>query len=127
MTQIITLDKIAAAAILNQQKMRKCPFMITSNWRGKRKIFSLVAIIFFCTLSVFTADVSDLREELELISCPDSGMDHNLTAGVVNGVAVEPELICMVCSHQSEASVQVVSMGRLSKDFRAPPSFSPLS
>jgi hypothetical protein len=96
--------------------------MTASDWRRKRKILSLV--ILFCTLFAFTADVFDLREELELLSFPDSSMDHSVTAGVIDSVAIEPEPIRMVCSLQPEASVEVSSIDRLSNGFRAPPSLS---
>jgi hypothetical protein len=36
--------------------------MTVSDWRRKRKILPLFVLI--CTLSAFTADVFDLREEL---------------------------------------------------------------
>jgi hypothetical protein len=118
--QIIRLDKIASAAILESEDRESKSFMTASDWRRKRKILSLV--ILFCTLSAFTVDVFDLREELGILSYPDSGMDDNITTGVINSVAIEPEPIRMACSVQPEASVEVASIDRLSNGFRAPPS-----
>jgi hypothetical protein len=96
--------------------------MTASGWLRKRRILSFV--IFFCALSAFTADVFDLCKELDILSCPDDGMDDNVKAGVINSATIEPEPIRMLCSVQPQASVEVSSMHRLPSGFRAPPSFS---
>jgi hypothetical protein len=96
--------------------------MTASDWRRKRRILPFV--ILFCTLSAFTADIFDFREELELFSCPDSGTDHDVIAGVMSSVAIEPELICLFYSAQPAAFVEVSSMHRFANGFRAPPSLS---
>jgi hypothetical protein len=113
---------MAAVAMLDSEDRESKSFMTVSDWRRKRKILPLVVL--FCTLSAFAADVSDLREELEILSCPDSGMGDNITAGAITSVAVEPEPNRMVCPVQSEASVEVASVDRLANGFRAPPSLS---
>lgn len=96
--------------------------MTVTDWRRKRRILSLVVL--FCTLAAFAVNVFDVREDLELLSCPDNGMDHNVMACVMNSVAVEPVLLRTLCSVQPDASVEVASVDRSSNDFRAPPSLS---
>ena len=81
--------------------------------------------IFFITLlvalSVFTADVIDLREELRILACPYTCLDNNITTAVASNVPVEPEPLPILFSVSEKASVEISILHPLSYSFRAPP------
>ena len=52
----------------------------------KRKYFCF--IILFITFSIFTADIFDLREELQILSYSYNSLDDNITTGMTDHFAL---------------------------------------
>ncbi len=95
--------------------------MTTFDLFCKRKF---LLFVFFVVFSAFTADIFDLREELNILPSPYTDMDNNVTAGMIDSAAVESEPICTWCSVQRKKSLEVSSMYPFPYGFRAPPSLS---
>ena len=89
----------------------------------KRK--SLFFIIFFIAFSAFTADVLDLREELNILPGPGISLDNNIATGIISSFALKPEPIRIFHSVQSGSSAKTSFLYLLSCGFRAPPSACP--
>jgi hypothetical protein len=88
----------------------------------KRRLFCLA--ILFITSSIFTADIFDLREELQILSCPCDSLDDNITTGMTDRFLFDPAPILTLSPIQRISSI-VVSFSHLAAcGFRAPPSQS---
>jgi hypothetical protein len=96
--------------------------MTASALLHKRK--TLFLVILFIAFSAFTADILDLREELHIISCAYSCLDSNVTTGITNNFAFEPEPFITLSSVQWKSSVKISFLHLLPYGFRAPPSWS---
>jgi hypothetical protein len=96
--------------------------MTASDSFSKRKF--LLLLVVFIAFSAFTADIFDLREELNILPCPYIYIDNDVAAGVVSGVAVEPERLCTLRPVQRKKSPDVSSPYHALCGFRAPPSQS---
>jgi hypothetical protein len=96
--------------------------MTTSSLLHKRKALSCVVllIVFFA----FTADILDLREELQLLPCPYSCVDNNITTGITSPFTFEMETIFIVFSARQKSSVKISFFHLFPCGFRAPPSWS---
>jgi hypothetical protein len=88
----------------------------------KRK--TLLLVILLIAFSAFTADILDLREELHILSCPNSSLDNNVSTGLTNNHHFVPEQILILCSVQRQASVKISFLHLLPYGYRAPPSWS---
>jgi hypothetical protein len=96
--------------------------MTNSAWLHKKK--TLYFVILLITISAFAADIFDLREELNIISCPYNCLDNNVTTGITDTFTVEPEPILTSFSIHGNASVEITFLHLLPYGFRAPPSWS---
>ena len=85
----------------------------------KRKIFCFV--IFFIAFSSFTADIFDLREELQILSCPYNSLDNNITTGMTDHFAFDPAPILTLSPVHCKSSVVIAFSHLPSCGFRAPP------
>jgi|GEM_PF-1491649 len=83
---------------------------------------TLLCFVFFITLSAFTADVLDLREELCILSSPFSSLESNISDGIIGYSGLLPEPILILHFIQKKASVKISFLHLLSYGFRAPPS-----
>ena len=84
-----------------------------------RKLFCFV--ILFITFSIFTADIFDLREELQILSYSYNSLDDNITTGMTDHFAFDPAPILTLSPVHWKSSV-VVSFSHLPAcGFRAPP------
>jgi hypothetical protein len=96
--------------------------MAASNLFQKRK--SLFLGILFLAFFTFAVDILDLREELNILPCPNSVLDSNVTAGLVSTAAFNPEPILITVSNKKKASVKISFIHLLPCGFRAPPANS---
>jgi len=86
----------------------------------KRKLFCFA--ILFITVSIFTADIFDLREELQILSCPyNNSLDNNITTGITDHFAFDPAPILMLSPVHCNSSVAIAFSHLPSCGFRAPP------
>jgi len=83
--------------------------------------FLIVLLIVF---SAFTADILDLREELQVLPCPYSCLDDNITAGLADPVAIKTEPIPFLCFVHLASPFEISSSHTLTQGPRAPPSSS---
>ena len=88
----------------------------------KRK--TLFLVILFLVFSAFTADIVDLREELQIISCRYVDLDNHVSTGLTNEHPYELEYIITSFSVQRKAVVKYSFMHLLPYGYRAPPSWS---
>jgi hypothetical protein len=105
-----------------RKKRGKDSFMTSSASLDKRK--TLCFVILFITFFTFTADIFDLREELNIISCPYNCLDNNITAGITDNFPFEPEPILTSYSVHGNSSFEITFLHLLPCGFRAPPSCS---
>lgn len=91
-------------------------------WLRKRRLFCLA--IFFITFSIFTADIFDLREELQILSCQYNSLDNNITTGMTDTFFFNPAPILTLSPIHWISSVVVSSSHLPACCFRAPPSQS---
>lgn len=96
--------------------------MTASSLLHKRKALS--CIVFLIAFSAFTADILDLREELQLLSCPYSYLDNNITTGITSHSTFETEPILIFCSAHQKSSIKISFLHLLPYGFRAPPPWS---
>jgi hypothetical protein len=84
-----------------------------------RKIFCLtiLTIAFFA----FTADIFDLREELQIISCPYNSIDNNITTGMTDQFAFDPAPILTLSPVHWTSSVVIAFAHLPACGLRAPP------
>jgi hypothetical protein len=85
----------------------------------KRKQFCFV--ILFITFSIFTADIIDLREELQILSYSYDSIDDNITTGIADHYAFDLAPILTLCSVHRKSLVVVSSSYLPACGFRAPP------
>jgi hypothetical protein len=85
----------------------------------KRNLFCF--IILFMALSIFTADIIDLREELQILSCPYNSLDNNITTGMTDHFVVDPAPLLTPSPVHWTPSVISSSSHLPSCSFRAPP------
>jgi hypothetical protein len=88
----------------------------------KRKLFCLT--ILFITFSIFTADIFDLREELQILSCPYTGLDDDITTGMTDRFVLDSSAASTFNPVHRKSSVAVSSTHLLPCGFRAPPFLS---
>jgi hypothetical protein len=88
----------------------------------KRK--TLFLVILFIAFSAFTADILDLREELHILSYPNSSLDNNITTGIVSITDFALKSVVLLFSFRQESSVEISFLHLLPYGFRAPPSWS---
>jgi hypothetical protein len=108
--------------LFSNRENGKKSFMTASDSLGKRRF--LLLLVAFIVLSAFTADVFDLREELNILPCLYTDIDNNVAAGMINSVAVEPEPVCTLRPVQRQKSLAVSSLYHVPCGFRAPPSLA---
>jgi len=87
-----------------------------------RKIFCL--IILTIALSAFTADIFDLREELQIISCPYNSIDNDITTGMTDELGFAPAPFLRLSSVHQKSSVVIAFAHLPACGFRAPPFLS---
>jgi hypothetical protein len=85
----------------------------------KRKLFCLA--ILFITFSIFTADIFDLREELQILSYPYNSIDNNITTGMTDHFVFDPAPLLTPSPVHWTPSVISSSSHLPSCSFRAPP------
>ncbi|MBA4421933.1 MAG: hypothetical protein C0390_02385 [Syntrophus sp. (in: bacteria)] len=96
--------------------------MTASGLFQKRKsLFLGVLLVAFFT---FTGDILDLREELQILSCPYSCLDSNVTTGLISTATFTPGPILTTVSGKKNASVHISFIHLLPYGFRAPPAKS---
>ncbi len=88
----------------------------------KRKILFL--LIFFIAFTAFTADILDVREEVQIISCPYSSLDNNVTTGLISNFLFAPEPTLILCPAQQKVLPEISFLHLLPFGLRAPPSWS---
>jgi hypothetical protein len=99
----------------------------------KRNRFFLYFL--FLTIFTFTADVLDLRDEVEVLSsftftgsiftCQYKYLDSNITAGLIQNFYVKkPNPILIKVFHTQGTSTTISCINSLSYSFRAPPAKS---
>jgi hypothetical protein len=94
--------------------------MVASAIHKRKTLFFIFFLVAFFT---FTADIIDLREELHILSCPNSTLDSNVTAAIIStDVTLLPELLNIICTVQKKSSVKISFLHLLPFTFRAPPS-----
>ncbi len=84
-----------------------------------RKIFHF--LILFIAFSAFTADIFDLREELQILSSPSNSLDNNITTGMTDPFVFDPAPILTLSPIHWKLSVSFSSLNLPSCGFRAPP------
>jgi hypothetical protein len=85
----------------------------------KRNLFCF--IILFITFSIFTADIIDLREELQILSSPCNSLDNNITTGMADHFVFDPAPLLTPSPTRGASSVVSSSSHLPSCGFRAPP------
>jgi hypothetical protein len=85
----------------------------------KRKLFCLV--ILFITLSIFTADIFDLREELQILTYSCNGLDNNITTGITDHFVFDPTPAFTLSPIHLKSLVAISFVHLPSCGFRAPP------
>ena len=86
-----------------------------------RKKKSLFFIVFFVAFSAFTADVVDLREELNILPGLAASLDSNVTTGIISHFVLRPDPIRILHSLQGNSSAKTSFLYLFSCGFRAPP------
>jgi len=84
---------------------------------------TLLLVILFIVFSAFAADIVDLREELQILSCPYSSLDNDISTGLTSNHSFELQIL-MVPFVQRKAAVIISFMHLLPYGYRAPPSWS---
>jgi hypothetical protein len=87
----------------------------------KKTLFLFILLIAF---SAFTADIVDLREDLQFLACPYSSLDNNITTGITSNFSFSWEQILILCSDYRKSSVKISFLHLLPYGFRAPPTWS---
>ncbi len=88
-----------------------------------RRLFCLITV--FLTVSLFVADISDLREELQIRSCPyTTGVDDDITTGITVRFVFASSPILTFSPVRGNASVAISASHLPPCGFRAPPSLS---
>jgi len=85
----------------------------------KRKFSFFVTLLI--AFSAFTADILDLREELQILPRPDNCLDDNITSGLTSEVAVKADSIPFFCFVQLTSSFETLLLYLLTQGPRAPP------
>lgn len=85
----------------------------------KKPAISFIA--FLIAFSAFTADIIDLREELYILSSPYSGLESNVSDGIVSHSGSQSEPGFVLCAVQKKTSVTISFLHLLPYGFRAPP------
>jgi hypothetical protein len=93
--------------------------MGTSLSPQKKKI--LFCVILFVALCVFTTDMLDLREELQILSCPFGCPDNDFTPGIYGAASVKYSQIPDLFSGFKVESLKISFIHLLPYNFRAPP------
>lgn len=93
--------------------------MIASDLFQKRKL--LFYGVLFAVLFTFVFDILDLREELQILSCPYSYLDSNVTTSIISDDTFNPRPILIMASGKKKASVDISFIHLLPYGFRAPP------
>jgi hypothetical protein len=88
----------------------------------KRK--TLFLVILLIVFSAFTADVLDLREDLQILPSPYGSLDNNVTTGITDNVDFNPAPVILLCSVDWKSSVKISFLHLLPHGFRAPPCWS---
>ena len=92
-----------------------------NSWFYKRKFIFLISL--FAALSVFAADVVDLREELGILSCTNYNLDNDISTGVASHLSMEAAPLPLLFGVSKKALVVISTFPLLPYSFRAPPSF----
>ncbi len=80
-----------------------------------------VSIILTIALSAFTADIFDLREELQILSCPYNSLDNDITTGMTDQFVFDPAPFLTLSPIHWRSSVVIAFAHLPSCGFRAPP------
>ncbi|MCG6534029.1 MAG: hypothetical protein L7F78_04930 [Syntrophales bacterium LBB04] len=83
----------------------------------KRKAFFLILLL---SLSAFTIDIADLRDELSVITSPHSSMD-NVTTGIKSDFFFESMPVLKFHSLHQKPTVRISLFSVLPYGLRAPP------
>lgn len=89
--------------------------------RGARKGKTLLLVVCVIALAAFTADILDVREELYLLSCPNGGLDDDVSSGVIARHRIEPERLLWVPLGCRTARADITFLHLLPCGYRAPP------
>lgn len=84
-----------------------------------RKLFGF--LILFIAFSAFTADIFDLREELQILSCPANSLDDNITTGLTDPFVFDPAPFLTLSPIHWKSSVFASSSHLPPCGFRSPP------
>jgi hypothetical protein len=87
-----------------------------------KKIFCF--LILLIAVTAFTADIFDLRDELQILSSPYNSLDNNITTGMTDQFVFDPAPILTLSPIHRTSSVAVAFAHLPSCGFRAPPLFS---
>jgi hypothetical protein len=84
-----------------------------------RKIlcFLILTIVF----SAFTADIFDLRDELQILSYSYNSLDDNITTGLTDQFVFDPAPFLTLSAVQGKSSVVIAFSYLPACGFRAPP------
>lgn len=93
--------------------------MVASASVNRKKAFFIALL--FVVVSVFTMDVIDLREELQIIPCSDSCLDNSLATVITSSFAFETETLLILRSGHSNSSIAIKLLYLLPHGLRAPP------
>lgn len=88
----------------------------------KRK--TLFCVILFVAFCAFTTDIVDLREELQILSCPFGCPDNDFTTGIKRSAAVNYDPVPDMFFGTESVSVKISFLHLLPYGFRAPPMYS---
>lgn len=94
--------------------------VFSSLYRRKALYWVVLFIVFFA----FTADILDLREELQILSCSDNCLDNNVDTGIISNADFKIEPALFSCSVFWKSSVKIFILHLFPLGLRAPPSWS---
>ncbi|MCE5281299.1 MAG: hypothetical protein LLG93_04270 [Deltaproteobacteria bacterium] len=89
--------------------------------RSSRQKRKLIFFIFLVGIAAFTADVLDLRDELQMLPCPFGSLDNNVATGLISDFQIDPGPVVVISLIQRKASFKVSLSTLFSYSFRAPP------
>ena len=95
---------------------------MTSAALHKRKLYFLAILLI--AFSAFTADILDLREELQVLPSPNNCLDDNITTGLTDPFAIKAEPIPFLYFLQLTSPFEVSSFHLQTQPPRAPPAVS---
>jgi hypothetical protein len=81
-------------------------------------------LVLFVSFVVFTANILDLRDELQLLPCSNGILTSNITTGIRSGFSFDQALSQTFCGLAQESPVLISSIRTFPTENRAPPTQS---